>query len=616
MFGGPKPYTHPSAYASSTNEEAKRYDYVIVGAGTAGSVLASRLSEDPQKSVLVLEAGKDCTGILETKIPLTFSKLFHGEHDWDYYTTPQPKVDGRSLYWPRGRMIGQCPYSLLLISCVFSLHTNGIEELTPSCSTGGSSSMNAMMYHHGSHSDYDEWAQLGCKGWGYKDLSHYMRKSERFTPNKNRPLIDALHRGDSGNWHTGYSYLTEVGEKGFLGACKDVGIDYNADINTAAGSMGVTRFQTFIDAKGQRSSAATAYLPGKKAVGVELLQKKGSQRYHVAANSEVILCGGAINSPQTLLLSGIGPREELERLGISVVHENNSVGRHLLDHFCTSGILCKAKPQHTLDYLGSDIKAIPSLVRWLLTGSGPLTSNVGEIAAFVRASDWQSKVGKGQLNVEDFSSGGKSADSADIEIIGAPLAYIDHGAGKPPGGESCYSMVPIGLRPQSEGTITLKTDDVFDHPAIDPKYWTVENDVNVLIVGIRICLKLMRSPVLQEYLEPVPANDDPEHFWWPYSSSDPDAITDEQLKAWMTKTAFTLYHPVGTARMSPKADEGVVDLECRVHGIDNLRVIDASVFPAQISGHPTAAVIAIAEKMSDILKSGQAETAQTPSAHL
>lgn len=502
-------------------------------------MLASRLTEDPNVSVLVLEAGGDQRGILETKIPLTFSKLFHGPNDWDYYTSPQPQVQNRELYWPRGKLIG------------------------------GSSSMNAMMYHHCSHSDFDEWEQkFGCKGWGYSDIQPYIRRAEKFTPNVNRPAIDLTHRGDSGVWQTGYSHLTEIGERGFLESCYEVGIPENPDINTPNGTCGATRFQTFIDSKGQRSSAATAYLPQEvinrknldiavharvsrvlfddndagngepRAVGVEVQTIQDGPKYHVGASKEVLLCGGSINSPQTLKLSGIGPRAELEKHGIKVIQDLPHVGEHLKDHFCTSGILCKANPSHTLDYLTSDIKAIPSLLRWLVTGGGPVTSNVGEAAAFIRAADPPFKVSGPE--VVDHGSGGVGPD---IEIIGAPLAYVNHGADKAPAGTGVYSLVPIGVRPQSEGNITLKSANVFDSAVIDPKYWTDEadNDRKVMLVGLRVCLKIIRSDALKKYLEPVERNDDPNSYFWPYSSSNIDAITDDQLLQWMGKTAFTLY---------------------------------------------------------------------------
>ncbi|OAA34627.1 Glucose-methanol-choline oxidoreductase [Metarhizium rileyi] len=574
----------PPVTAAAAERSLPSYDYVIVGAGAAGCVLASKLSEDKDVSVLVLEAGGDNTKVLETKIPLMFSKLFHGQHDWDYYTVQQQAVAARRLYWPRGRIIG------------------------------GSSSMNAMMYHHCSASDFDEWVSVhGCTGWGYKDLAPHLRYMEKFTPNPGRPAINAANRGDAGMWHTGYSWLSQIVEDGFIPACDDVGIPFNSDINTENGSLGVTRFQTFIDSKGQRSSLATAFLtpevlarPNFKptAIGVEFQVSRGAERYQVHARREVILAAGAVNTPQTLMLSGIGPEEELKRHSIAPVFTNDNVGKHLKDHLCSNGVLCKAKTGSTLDYLTDDIKALPALAQWLLFGTGPLTSNVGEAAAFVRTFEHEFPGSAGVIP-KNYTSGGKAPD---LEIIGAPIAFVHHGEEKPLDNANVFSLAPVGLRPQSNGNISLRSGDAFDHPIIDPKYLTDEedNDKKVLVAGLRISLNIMRSPAFQKYLDPVPTNDDTGSYWWPYSCSDVDAITDEQLGRYLVERAFSLYHPIGSARMGPSSSDSVVDLECRVHGTNGLRVVDASIFPEQISGHPTAPIAAIAHKASEMIKTARA----------
>lgn len=446
---------------------------VIVGAGAAGCVLASKLSEDKNISVLVLEAGKSNTKVFESKVPLMFPKLFHTEHDWDYYTVEQPSLASRRLYWPRGRMIG------------------------------GSTSLNAMMYHHCSKSDFDEWASLhGCEGWGYDDIAPYFRRMERFTPNQARPAIDLQHRGTSGQWHTGYSYLSKIVEEGFLPACQDAGIRANVDVNTPNGTLGVTRFQTFIDAKGQRSSFATAFLSPEvmqrpnlyvacgarvsrllfdrlsskdpAVIGAEFQTSRGGDRFQVHARREVILCGGAVNTPQTLLLSGIGPADELKKLGIPLVQDSDAVGKNLKDHLCTTGIICKAKAGTTIDYLSSDIKAIPALLQWLLFGSGPLTSNVGEAAAFIRSTD-HCFPGSGRDTPKDHTSGGIGPD---IEIIGVPLAFIHHGEEPAIAGGNIFTLTPIGLRPQSKGSIFLRSVDVFDSREYLPANFGVELEAN------------------------------------------------------------------------------------------------------------------------------------------
>ena len=428
---------------------------MIVGAGAGGCVLASKLSEDPKTSVLLLEAGGDNIKILQSKVPLMFPTLFHTEHDWDYLTCEQPGLASRRLYWPRGRMLGE------------------------------STSMNAMIYHHASKSDFDEWAvRHGCEGWSYDDLQPYLRAMERFTPNAARPAIDAKHRGGKGHWETGYSWLSEMGDKGFLPACEDAGIPATADINTPEGTLGATRLQTFIDPKGQRSSFATAYLtpevrkrpnltiacgaqvtrllmdrlsdPTPTVIGVEFQTKRGGELFQVHARKEVILSGGAINTPQILLLSGIGPEEDLKKHGIPIVKANESVGKNLKDHIVPTPISCKAKSGTTLDYLGNPLRALPALARWMVLGSGPLTHNAGEAAAFIRSFDHQFP---GRNTPKDNTSG---ETGPDVEIVGAPMSFLHHGEEPPPAGVSVFTLGCCSLRPQSKGTITLQSKDAFD----------------------------------------------------------------------------------------------------------------------------------------------------------
>lgn len=452
-YATPQPLSGPPATAATAQRTTEGYDYVIVGAGAAGCVLASELSRDIDTTVLLLEAGGDNTKVFETKIPLMFPRLFHTEHDWDYYTVQQEGLGDRRLYWPRGRVLG------------------------------GSSSLNAMMYHHCSKSDFDEWvSEYGCKGWSYDDLAPYFRRMENFTPNPARPRIDIQHRGRDGPWQTGYSHLSEIAEKGFLPACNEVGIPPNPDINTPNGSLGATRFQSFIDPKGQRSSLATAYLNPEilrrpnlyvacnarvtrvlfdrltsrepTAIGAEFQIKQGGDLFQVHARKEVIVSGGSINTPQTLMLSGIGPADELKKHGIPVVQENQAVGRNLKDHLAATGIICKAKAGVTLDYLGSDIRALPSLARWMLTGGGPLTSNVGESAAFIRSFEHHFP---GHEPPKDNTSG---STGPDVEIVGAPIGYIHHG--EEPAAEAAFTFGALGLRPKSTGRITLQSRSVFE----------------------------------------------------------------------------------------------------------------------------------------------------------
>lgn len=318
-----------------------------------------------------------------------------------------------------------------------------------------------------------------------------------------------------------------------------------------------------------------------------------------------LLLYSAVNTPQLLLLSGIGPRDELQKHSIPVVHDSPHVGKHLKDHYTASMIYCRAKPQYTLDYLASDIRAIPALLQWLLTGKGPLTNNAAETAAFFSSNQPGLPIAPSPVP-QHF---GSNESAPDLEFIAAPMAFIDHGAQSANDvmpGHAMFTMGCVGLRPQSEGEITLKDASAWTKAQIDPKYCSHPNDVAVLIAGIRVALRIARSKEVAPFLEPVEPITDHDHMYWPWAAPDPDAITDAEIEAWLHKRAFTLYHPVSTARMSPDAAQGVVDLDLKVHGIDGLRLCDASCFPEQIAGHPCSTVIAVAERFADILQRGQA----------
>lgn len=239
-------------------------------------------------------------------------------------------------------------------------------------------------------------------------------------------------------------------------------------------------------------------------------------------------------------------------------------------------------------FLLSNLQAIPSLLRWLVTGTGPFTSNVAEVAAFLRSND--EKIFDPKLRQSKFH--GSLGKGPDIELLASPMAFIDHGATKAPVGHEIYSLVPIGVRPQSSGTITLKSNSIWDKAIIDPKYWSDEgnNDFRVILEGVRVVLKILQEPSLRKYLDTdVEETNNPEDLYWPYAAK-PENVTDEQLKTWMPKKSFTLYHPVSTARMGTDESNSVVNFEdLRVWGVKGLRVVDASIFCSQIAGHPTAA---------------------------
>ncbi|KDQ59695.1 aryl-alcohol oxidase [Jaapia argillacea MUCL 33604] len=574
------------------------YDYVVVGGGTAGCVLANRLSEDPSVSVLLVEAGGSHEKETFSKIPVAFGKLFKTDADWAYNTIPQSGLNGRELFYPRGKLLGGC------------------------------SSMNAMMYQHCSPSDFMEWESKGAKGWNYDALSPYFRKAEKFTPSILYPNVKSEDRGDSGLFETSYSHFAPICAK-FLDAAKEIGIPYNPDINTGKGSLGVTKMLTCIDAKGQRSSTATGYLTKEvlsrknltvligttttkvllssnersHAIGIEVANNASSPRHTLRCAKEVILSAGAINTPQVLLLSGLGPKEELEKLAIPVVKDLPKVGKNLLDHLVTGAVTMRAKAGTTLDYLADPIKSLPALVQWSIYGTGPATTNVGEAALFVRSDDITLPLTA--KTPDSFASEDKLIDttsgpnSPDIEIMAGPLAFLSHGFRSAPSGTNCFTLMPGLLRPLSVGQVTLASSSPFDKPLVDPNYFSHPNDVKILTRAVRLAIHIGHTASYQPMLTLPPISQssslDKLDLFYP-GDADPDTISDADIADWIRRNAETIYHPMGTARIASDEKTGVVDEELRVWGVDGLRVVDASVFPAAVSGHPVAPVVAVAEK--------------------
>ncbi|KAF8676907.1 Gmc oxidoreductase [Rhizoctonia solani] len=567
----------------------KKWDYIIVGGGSAGCVLAHRLSEDPNVSVLVIEAGKDCLDQLFSRIPLTFGRLFKTEADWAYTTKPQSTLDGRSLFWPRGKMLGGC------------------------------SSINAMVYTHAAPSDYDDWA---VEGWTYEDLKPYFRKAEKFTPHVGHPLVDPSHRGDQGHWKTGYSYFADTCRL-WIESCKQVGIPYNPDINTPAGTIGVSEIVSHVDPQGQRSSTSTAYLPKSvlerpnltvlidtritrllfdtsnpdepRAVGVEIAQSANGSRYRIAASKEVILSAGAIGTPQILLASGVGPKDVVEKASVQVLKESNHVGRNLYDHLLSCVIF---RATESLDYLGTTSGSLLPLAKWLATGTGPLTSNLCEGGLFIRTDD-PKIFGPNPAEIEDTTSG---PNAPNLEMACAPLTFAEHGFKSAPPGEKAFTMAPVLLRPKSSGFITISSGNVWDNAVIEPNYFADPNDIKTLVQGVRLALKIAHTKPLADKLIFRPNTDTSSVFFM--GDQDPATITDAEIEAWLRREAQTIYHPVGTAKMGSSIETSVVDSQLRVHGVKGLRVVDASMFPKQLSAHPVAGIVAIAERAADLIKRG------------
>jgi choline dehydrogenase len=509
-------------------------DYIVVGTGSAGAVLANRLSAHPATSVVVLEAGpKDKNKFIH--IPAAFSKLFRSEVDWDYLTEPQKQLDGRQIYWPRGKMLG------------------------------GSSSMNAMMWVRGFAADYDEWGSLADEDWDFAHVAKYFEKIEA------GPLMISPQRSPRSSTA---AWLEAVQECGF-----DIE-DPNCDAPEGFCQTVVTQ------RRGARWSTADAYLKpalrrpnltlqteatatrvlfdGRRAVGVEFLQL--GQRRVVRARREVVLAGGAINSPQLLMLSGIGDREQLARHAIDVVADVPEVGQNLMDHLAVP--VGFDVPHDSLFAAEKPLE----LVNYLIRRRGMLTSNVGEAYGFVRS--------RPELELPD------------LELIFAPAPFFEEGIGDVYDRHAVV-MGPILVKPRSRGTIALKSAHPLDKPVIDPQYLNDDagEDRAALMSGLRMTGRIAQSPVLCGVIGQIAR---------PLGAANLDEDTYEKA---IKECSQTLYHPVGTCRMGSD-DASVVDPKLRVRGVEGLRVADASVMPTIVRGHTHAPSVLIGEKASDLIRAG------------
>lgn len=520
-------------------------DYVIVGAGSAGCVLANRLTEDPGTSVILIEAGgKDSS--LNVKIPLAFPNQFHGPLDWNYETDPEPACHDRRLYVPRGK------------------------------SLGGSSSMNAMLYVRGRPSDYDGWAADGATGWGWADVKPYFLKSET-----NSRGASADHGAD-GPLHVQDAKSPRPLNQRIIDGFVAEGLDRNPDYNGPQ-QDGAGMFQV-LQRDGRRWSAADAYLrpaakrsnltvvsrahveriehDGRRATGVRYRDRKGEQHV-IRAGREVLLSAGAIGSPQLLLLSGIGDAGHLRQNGVTPLHELPGVGQNLQDHPMLT-VLFGVSDTDTL--YGADKPR--RLVEWLLRRSGPLTSTAAESVAF-----WRSR---------------PDLPAADIQFHCGALFYEKHGAETYEG--HAMTIAPVLLTPKSRGRVGLLSADAYDAPSILTNTLHEREDADAMVAAIRMARRVAESGPLratvQRELRPGSEHE-----------------TDEQIEASLRGRVELIYHPVGTCRMGAADDPtAVVDPELRVRGIEGLRVIDASVFPTIPGGNTHAPTVMVAERAADLLR--------------
>ncbi|MEC3766549.1 GMC family oxidoreductase [Cupriavidus sp. SS-3] len=526
-------------------------DYIVVGAGSAGCVLANRLSEDGRYSVCLLEAGPP-DRYPWIHIPIGYGKtMFHKQVNWGFYTDPDPNMLNRRIYWPRGRTLG------------------------------GSSAINGLIYVRGQREDYDHWAALGNPGWGWDDCLPYFRKLE------NNDLGAGPTRGTGGPLNATSIDRRHPLVDAFVAAGQALGLPRQTDFNSGD-QEGVGYYQ-LTTRNGWRCSTAVAYLrpargranlrvetdahttgilfEGKRAVGVRYTQH--GQPYILRARREVILCAGALQSPQLLQLSGIGPAPLLQELGVPVVHALPGVGENLQDHLQIRLIYEVAKPITTNDQLRTLAGKARMGLEWLLLRKGPLAIGINQGAMFCRALPQESATPDTQFHFSTLS-----ADMA--------------GGTVHPFSGCTYSVCQ--LRPASRGTVRIRSTDPFEPPSMQPNYLSAELDRRCTIAAVRYARRVAQTEPMRGLMRRE------------FRPGD-DVRSDDEILHFCREYGATIFHPSGTAKMGPAADPlAVVDARLRVHGIGGLRVVDCSVMPTLVSGNTNVPVVMMAERAADLIR--------------
>lgn len=521
------------------------FDFIVIGAGSAGCVLANRLSEDRRNSVLLIEAGKQDKSLL-FDFPLGIARLVPGEdHNWFYFTEPEPNLNGRRVFWPRGKVLG------------------------------GSSSINAMVYVRGHAQDYDRWEGEGCRGWSYENVLPYFRRAENSERGPSR------FHGIGGNLHVTTSRYEDELTHAFVVAARAAGYDHTDDFSGAC-LEGIGYYDSTIR-KGRRWSTARAYLrpaggrpnlevltetharrlliKGRRAIGLEFVS--AGVTHTARARREVILAAGSINSPQLLMVSGIGPAAHLTDIGIPVVHDLPGVGKNLQDH-----LNCMVKYEAVLPVSAykwvSPLRQTQLFLHWLLLGRGYGSYQPVTAGAFIKTDR--------ALQVPDLQLHFNSFLAPPQRITPERHGYMCH---------VCH------LQPRSRGEIQLASAEPLARPRIFANYLSAAEDLRDLRAGVKITRNILAQEAFARYRG---------QEVWPGSHVMDDAAIDDAIR----ETAGSIHHQVGTCKMGIDAS-AVVDPQLRVIGMENLRVVDASIMPTLIAGNTNAATIMIAEKASDVI---------------